>query len=132
MNTYIDQHTTATTNPSEYFARHIIQLAGITDDLSIAQKNRFIVKPNLLKILRTEIKNQDKEKIIFAYITRRKNLLFLPNNQLVARVDLDPPLKLALGGIKRMHRAQTSKMIWEQLIPVSEEPELKLITEYGD
>ena len=60
MNTYIDPHTTATTNPSEYFTRHIIQLAGITDDLSIIQETRFIVKPNLLKILRTEIKTKRK------------------------------------------------------------------------
>ena len=30
-----------------------------------------------------------------------------------------------------MHRAQASKMIRDQLIPVSKEPELKLMTEYG-
>ena len=76
-----------------------------------------------------KIKNQDREKRIFryqevvilfsAYIIRRKDLLFLPNNQLVARVDLDPPLGLALGGIKRLHRSQASKMIRDQLIPVS-------------
>ena len=99
-----------------------------------------MVKPNLLTILKTEIKNQDREKRIFrykeivilfsAYIIRRKDLLFLPNNQLVARVDLDPPLGLALGGIKRLHRSQASKMIRDQLIPVSAEPELRLITEH--
>ena len=67
INTYTNQHTTATTNPSENFARHIIQLASITDDLFVAQGARFIVKPNLLTILRTEIKNQDREKRIFRY-----------------------------------------------------------------
>ena len=94
----------------EYFARHIIQLASITNDLFVAQEARFIVKPNLLTILKTVIKNQDREKRIFryqeifilfsAYIIRKKDILFLPNNQLVARVDRDPPLGLALGGFK--------------------------------
>ena len=83
-----------------------------------------MVKPNLLTILKTESKNQDKEKRIFkyqeinllfsAYIIRRKDILFHPDNQLIARVDRDPPLGLALGGITRLHRSQASKMIRDQ------------------
>ena len=50
---------------------------------------------------------------------------------MIARVDLDPPLGLALGGISRLHRSQDSNMIRDQLIPIRTEPESRLVTEHG-
>ena len=62
LNRYTNEHTTAATHPAEYLARHIIQLASITNDLFVAQEARFMVKPNLLTILKTDTKSQDRKK----------------------------------------------------------------------
>ena len=46
-------------------------------------------------------------------------------------MDLDQPLGLALGGISRLHRSQASNLLRDQLIPISTEPKLRLLTEHG-
>ena len=70
-------------------------------------------------------------ELFSAYVIRKKDILFHPDNQLIARVDLDPTLGLALGGISRVHRSQASDLLRNQLIPISTEPELQLWTEHG-
>ena len=141
LNRYTNHYTTTATHPAEYFARQIIQLVNISSSLFVSQEARFVVKQNLLTILRIESQNQDKEKRIFkykkivklfsSYIIKRKNILFHPDNQLLAWVDLDQPLGLVLGRILRLHRSQASNLLRDQLIPISTEPELRLLTEHG-
>ena len=46
-------------------------------------------------------------------------------------MDLDQPLGLVLGGILRLHRSQASNLLRDQLIPISTEPKLRLLTEHG-
>ena len=129
---YTNKYTIAATHPAEFFARHIIQLVNITSSLFVSQEARFALKPNLLTILRTECQNQDKEKRIFkykeivelfsSYVIKRKDTPFHPDNHLVAWVDLDPPLGLALGGISRLELAR----------PTARKPVLLATTIWGE
>ena len=66
LNRYTNEYTIAATHPAEFFARHIIQLVNVTSSLFVSQEARFVVKPNLLTILRTE----SRAKLV-VYTTRR-------------------------------------------------------------
>ena len=101
---------------------------NITSSLFLDKEARFMIKLDLLQVLRTECNDEDKLRTIFkykevialfsVYIINRKATLFHPRNQLVARVQSDP-LGAALGGISRLHRCQVNNLLREQLIPNS-------------
>ena len=89
---------------------------------------RFIIKPLLMQLLKTECKEEDKARVVFKYeemvnlfskyLIRRRDSLFDPRNIKVARVHPDP-LPRALCGIARFLRCQAENLLRAQLTPVS-------------
>ena len=89
---------------------------------------KYIVKPSLMGLLRSECEEKDRTKtafkveevvnLLFRYLNRRKDTLFDSRNIKVARVHLDP-LGRVLGGIVRFHRCQAENLLKAQLSPVN-------------
>ena len=87
---------------------------------------KYIVKPSLMGLLRSECEEKDRAKAAFKfqevvhllskYLIRRKETLFDPRNTKVARVHRDP-LGRALGGIVRFHRCQAENLLKAQMSP---------------
>jgi hypothetical protein len=79
-------------------------------------------------LLRTECEEKDRTKaaftfeevlrLLFKYLTRRRDTLFDARNHKVARIHLDP-LGRALGGIARFHRSQAENLLRAQITPLS-------------
>ena len=92
------------------------------------QEAKYSVNPSLMGLLRTECEEKDRTKaaftfeevvnLLFKYLIRRRDTLFDPRNQKVARIHLDP-LGRALGGISRFHRCQAENLMRAQLTPLS-------------
>ena len=89
---------------------------------------KYIVKPSLMGLLRSECEEKDRTKaafkfeevvnLLFRYLNRRKDTLFDSRNIKVARVHLDP-LGRVLGGIVRFHRCRAENLLKAQLSPVN-------------
>ena len=87
---------------------------------------KYIVKPSLMGLLRSECEEKDRAKaafkfeevlsLLFKYLLRRRVALFDARNLKVARIHLDP-LGRVLGGIARFHRCQAEKLLRAQLTP---------------
>jgi hypothetical protein len=88
---------------------------------------KYIVKPSLMGLLRSECEEKDRAKAAFKfqevfhllckYLIRRKDTCFDPRNIKVARLHLDP-LGRALGGIVRFHRCQAENLLKAQMTPI--------------
>ena len=91
---------------------------------------KFIVKPSLMRLLRTECEKKDQARTSFRYgvvasllaeyLIRRKNVLFDPRNLQVARVHLDPLCKVF--GVARFHKSQVGNLRRAQLTPAHSDP----------
>ena len=87
---------------------------------------KYVVKPLLMGLLRSECDEKDRTKaaftfdevisLLFKYLLRRRGTLFDSRNIKVARVHLDP-LGRALGGIVRFHRCQAENLLKAQMSP---------------
>jgi hypothetical protein len=87
---------------------------------------KYIVKPLLMGLLRSECDEKDRTKaafkfdevlsLLFKYLLRRRGTLFDSRNIKVARVHLDL-LGTAVGGIVRFHRSQAEKLLKAQMSP---------------
>ena len=51
----------------EFFARNIIRIVNITSSLFLDKEARFMIKLDLLQVLRTECNDEDKLRTIFKY-----------------------------------------------------------------
>ena len=78
------------TREREFFSRNIIRTVNITSSLFVNKEAKFIIKPKLLQVLRTECQDEDETRTVFKYeeiivllskyITKVKNTLFHPRN----------------------------------------------------
>ena len=86
---------------------------------------KFIVKPSLMRLLKTGCEKKDQSRASFKYnkvasllteyLIRRRNALFDPRNLQVARVHLDPLGKVF--GVARFHKSQVRNLWRAQLTP---------------
>ena len=104
-----------------------------TSNVTTAQvpnKDKYIVKPLLMGLLRSECDEKDRTKaaftfdevisLLFKYLLRRRGTLFDSRNIKVARVHLDP-LGRALGGIVRFHRCQAENLLKAQITSIGDD-----------
>ena len=51
----------------EFFSRNIIRTINITSSLFVNKEAKFIIKPKLLQVLKTECQDEDKTRTVFKY-----------------------------------------------------------------
>ena len=92
FNSYISKSegtTASSTRPTrkkEFFSKNIIRTTNTSNNLFTNKEAKFVIKPKLLQVLRTECEGDYKTRIVFKYeeiiallskyIMKRKNTLF--------------------------------------------------------